>query len=197
VCGGVQIIESDKGVLQSSKHPHHTTVSRGNHKQTREEDCRKEFPVSNDSHLAKLVNRLLWGDWDRGECGVLVRSMDVFDDPEALAKMYGILSIDPTKQAKPVYLPGSFLHASMRAWGAMYAVIEGNPDFFTVLAGTKYKQNWAMKEFQLDGTVDCPNYYPIDAATVGRGVLDDPNATFCKPEQTGACCVNGTCLAKK
>jgi hypothetical protein len=84
----------------------------------------------------------------------------------------------------------------MRSWGAMYAVIAEIPDYFTVLVGTKYKQNWAMKEFQRNGTVDCPNYYPIDAATVGRGVLEDPNGTFCRPEQTGACCVNGTCLAR-
>jgi hypothetical protein len=160
------------------------------------EDCRKAFPVSTDSPLATLVNGLLWGDWDKGEFGVLVRTMDVFEDSEALAEKNRNLNIDEKKLTERVYLPGSFLHASMRAPGATFAVRATNPDFFIVLVGTKYKQNWAMKEFQLNGTVDCPNYYPADAATVERGVLEDPNGTFCRPATTRACCVNGTCLAR-
>jgi hypothetical protein len=53
-----------------------------------ENECREEFPVSTDSPLAKVVNRLLWGDWDKGEFGVSVRTTDMFEDPEALAKVY-------------------------------------------------------------------------------------------------------------
>jgi hypothetical protein len=163
---------------------------------TLEEKCSEQFPVSTESHLASLVNRLLWGDWDKGEFGVLVRTTDVFDDPETLAKFYQKLKLQAKSVQEQVYLPGSFIHASMRARGGMYAFLRETSDFFTVLVGTKYKQNWAMKDLQRNGTVDCPNYYPSDAATVGRGVLEDPNATFCRPGQTGACCVNGTCLAQ-
>ena len=66
---------------------------------------------------------------------------------------------------------------------------------FTLLVGTKYKKNWAMKDFQVNGTVDCQTYYPTDAGTTTRGVLEDPNATFCRPKDSVAVCVNGTCLA--
>ena len=121
----------------------------------------------------------------RGEYGVLVRTFDLFDNghvvyKEALTKYVSIDTEMPT------------LH-SIRASHEIFPRTQDNA--FTLLVGTKYKKNWAMKDFQVNGTVDCQTYYPTDAGTTTRGVLEDPNATFCRPKDSVAVCVNGTCLA--
>ena len=155
------------------------------------EICRQEFPIFY-SRVANTSNQLLWGDWDKGEYGVLVRTFDLFDNAtqyqEALTKSVKITEL-PTLH----YVPASFLHASIRASHAVFPRTQA--DAFTVLVGTKYKKNWAMKDLQVNGTVDCQTYYPTDAGTMKRGVLEKPNATFCRPRKSIAVCVNGTCLA--
>jgi hypothetical protein len=157
------------------------------------EECRQEFPIFY-SLVANTSNHLLWGDWDKGEYGVLVRSFDLFDNGGAVYKeALEDRDIDTTEMPTLHFLPASFLHASIRASGAIFT--GEREDTFTILVGTKYKKNWAMKEFQVNGTVDCQTYYPQDAGTIGRGVLEDPKAIFCRPDQSDAVCVNETCLA--
>ena len=142
------------------------------------EKCRRKFPIFH-SVVANTSNRLLWGDWDKGEYGVLVRSLGGKRQPHDHQKRH--------------HVPASFLHASIRAPGLIF---QRGEESFTLLVGTKFKKNRAMKKLQVNGSVDCRTYYPADGGTEYRGVLEDINATICWPEQSEPCCVNGTCLAE-
>ena len=156
------------------------------------DQCRADFPIF-ESPGAKAINHLLRGDWNKGEYGVLVRTTDLFDEGvDEFERSLKLRGISFTERPALYYLPASFLHASMRASQAIFQ--GGRNEAFTTIIATKYKQNRAMNKFQGNGSVDCQIYYPADAGTVGRGTLEHPNATFCRPSQSSACCVNGTCL---
>jgi hypothetical protein len=91
------------------------------------------------------------------------------------------------------YLPAAFLHASLRTAKGIFQESESNS--FAVLVGTKYAKNSAFEELvQTNRTVDCANYYPGDAGSIFRGVLEEPGGKFCRDERVATMCLNGTCL---
>jgi len=147
------------------------------------------FPVF-ESPVARTSNQLLQGNLDEGYAGVLVRSVDLFDGPD-LTKVWKGVAYRPLNTTVK-YLPASYLHASLHAPNAIYYDAENLG--FTILIGRKYKRNWAMKDFQTNNaSVDCITYYPSDAGSVTRGVLEDP--PVCIEQRTVPVCVNDTCLA--
>jgi hypothetical protein len=160
------------------------------------EECRTKFITSHSSPVTKTIKRLVSGDWDKGEFGVLVRTVDIFDEgEEAYKKHWKFKGFDNVRFPKLYFLPASFLHNRIRTPQAIF--VGNKVEAFSVVVGTKYKQNWAMEGLQENGSVDCQVYYPTDAGTVTRGALEAPNSTLCRPENSGPCCVNGTCLASR
>lgn len=154
--------------------------------------CRRQFPMF-QSTVAVTSNRLLWGDWDKGEYGLLARSVDLYDQPpQKVKEVYALYELDEVPALH--YLPAVYLHASLRM---PKAIFEESPDnSFALLVGTKYAKNTAFKAAQgtRGGVVDCENYYPTDAGTILRGVLEQPGATFCRSGRLTPSCVNGQCL---
>lgn len=156
-----------------------------------EDECARQNPAF-QSPVGITSNRLLWGDNDKGEVGVLVRSIDMFDyGPSGYEA--ALKNIDLTPETFTLnYLPASHLHGSMRASGAIFEETKENSA--AILVGTKYKKNWAMKEYQRsENTVDCVTYFPSDAGSLSRGVLESP--TLCRRDHSAPLCVEEDCLA--
>jgi hypothetical protein len=72
--------------------------------------CRKEFKVF-ESHVARISNHFLWGDWHKGEYGVLLHSLDWLGDDTHKGLLRGLN--DTTSSSH--HLRASFVHASLRA----------------------------------------------------------------------------------
>lgn len=154
------------------------------------------------SPTAAISNRLLWGDWSKGEYGLLVRGLDYFDT----AKYMNYLLYEKYPNETLHYLPASFVHASLRPSNAMFPS-DGQPSC-GVLVGTKFKLNWSIKQqFQNDDDEDdgvsTPTFYPIDCSSSGRRNKDKINILFTPEgygchEAQGYICINRTsCLTNR
>lgn len=152
------------------------------------------------SPVAKFANRLLTGDWEKGEFGLLVRTVDYFFDGDVDSIREAILKHNniPPDPIPPVrYLPSSYLHASIRAPGAIYQNVhemDANRGDFALLFGTKFAKNTIFQEhaaFQNNNqTLDCEHIYMHDAGTVDRGTVFDK--TMCNDASAEAdICMDG------
>ena len=75
------------------------------------EKCRTKFPILHSSPVTTRIKRLVSGDWDKGEYGVLVRTVDLFDeDEEAYKKHWKFKGFDDVRVPTLHFLPASFLH---------------------------------------------------------------------------------------
>lgn len=146
------------------------------------------------SPTANFANRMLTGDWSRGEYGLLIRTVDYFDEStEGIKEIIERHGIEPPDPIPPIqHLPSSFLHSSIRAPGAIYQNIvdkEFNQGDFALLYGTRFSKNTIFKEFQ-EKEMDCEFIYPHDAATIDRGTVFDK--TMCNDiAKDHAICVPG------
>jgi len=156
------------------------------------------------SPVASFANHLLNGDWSQGEQGLLVRTYDktlanIVNESSLLALLKDHdMPMDLVDPLPPLrYLPSSYLHASIRASGAIYQeyVQDDNPDGdFTILVGTKFANNTSMERFQRNGMkVGCDFIYPVDGTSIERGSI--LGRDFCWPGRLENVCVEGECLS--
>jgi hypothetical protein len=134
--------------------------------------------------------------------GLLVRTADGLEGTSEVLKRRNVAASTLPDPVPPVkYLPASFVHASMRAPGAIYQNIaekERNEGDFALLYGTQFRQNSAFQEEfqQNDKAIDCEFIYPHGAATIDRGTVFD-KAMCNNKASTNAICVadDKECLA--
>lgn len=142
------------------------------------------------SPTSKLFNRLLWGNPDEGDTGLIVRTSDHIDPCDGSIR-YG--------SATWRYIPASFLHASIRPPHAVFSN-GGNLRGFGAVTGrvfgTSYDKNWSMRRLQRHGNVSCPTYFPGDGGTFKRNSFRRADGGGCRPGQ-GGLCFNGTCLVNR
>jgi len=165
-------------------------------------ECVDENPIFL-SPVAVFANRLLNGDISKDKeerlSGLLVRTTDYFGLENNLTEVLIRHSMSPINPAPPLkYLPSSYLHGSLRAPGAIYQNIvdkEFNQGDFSLIFGTKFGKNTALKEFQKDNkSIDCEFIYIHDGATVDRGTVFDK--TMCNDiAKDNGICVDDECLA--
>lgn len=147
------------------------------------------------SPTAKGINNLLWGDWKRGEVGLLARMFDRFDNPGLFERMQKTswpkgLSLDVFNIA---YLPASFLHASLRASNSLLVNNKGSVGF---IVGSRFGINRFDDRTKGAEVVEALACYAADAGTYKRNALIEENQGMsCHPESPpGGICINGTCL---
>ena len=127
----------------------------------------------------------------------MVRSWDMFNQsPKEVQKSYAKeVGEEAAANTTLHFLPASFLHSSLRLPRIVFDD-EGNEKAFAILVGTKYRKNWALRRYQRKGSVYCSSYFPLDAGTNMRGVLQDPSGTGCNPQVIYPLCLNnGTCMS--
>mmetsp|Transcript_29442 Transcript_29442/g.44580 ORF Transcript_29442/g.44580 Transcript_29442/m.44580 type:complete len:505 (-) Transcript_29442:312-1826(-) len=155
------------------------TISDGDKQVGKISNCDKKFPEF-FSPMAKKSNEFIRGN------GVLIRSLDMFD-LEPLHKVFSKIGSRP-RSTKLKYLPASFLHEKLASPNAIYQEKDKNKRL-TVLIGTQYAPNFVVNQetnslINDNEIVDCNSqFYPSDAGTLTRGVLEDPplcieSATF-------------------
>lgn len=146
------------------------------------------------SPATQNANHLLWGDWDKGEYGVLVRALDWFDDPKHMAGYFH----KKHPNATLYYLPASLLHASLRPSNSMFPF--GDRPSCGYVVGTKLKLNWSMKQFQKgangndDAFVSTPVVFPTDCGSEVRNSLTIPEGYGCHIRQAYVCINKTSCL---
>ena len=134
------------------------------------------------SPTAKGTNQLLWGDWNKGNYGILVRAPDMFDEPE-------------TSMQETPLLPASFVHASLRASNFMYPATQQTSA--GILIGSKFSMNGGRNdEENLDALVHSSVCYPSDAGSNKRMALFK-GGTGCHPKGISGLCLNNTCLTTR
>lgn len=161
-------------------------------------ECTDDFPQT-VSPIAVFANQLMHADKEQGQLsGLLIRTADYFG-LENLTEVMIRHNVVPPNPIPPVkYLPSSYLHASLRAPGAIYQNMidkEVNEGDFALLFGTKFGENKLLKEFQKGNkAITIEFVYPHDAATVDRGTVFDKSLCLDIGKDHGIC-VGEECLA--
>jgi len=149
------------------------------------------------SPVAEDTRRLIWGDWNKGEYGILVRALDRHDDPSRMKERHMNSSMFHKFQGS--LLPASYLHASMRAPNAIYNYDVNFTTVAGLLVGSRFSRNWSMNHHSSgEDVVETRACYPLDAGSnKRRKMLTTKNGGGCHPggpRQHGIC-INSTCLA--
>ena len=126
------------------------------------------------SPLTQSLNRLLWGDFDKGDFGLI---------------LHGPSDMQSTK-----YLPASYIHASMRFKNQIFTISDLRYASALVI-GTRFAMNLPMRGISQiqNEIVDIASLFPVDARSSKRGSLfrDDGGGCFSEPL---LCLKGGTCL---
>lgn len=161
--------------------------------------CDRSRSVS--SKVADRSNEFLWGNWENGKHGVMVRTLDVIDDVGTEGQRSRRASFP---RGELQLLPASFLHASMKA---------PNPMFMR----TREKQKWAVgvlvasklnintingQQNKKIANVNLTLCYPMDAASMernnvenGKNVLLTKHGGGCAYDHTPeTLCMDDKCL---
>lgn len=168
------------------------------------DDCMRTFSVFS-SPMARFANRLMQGDRSKGEYGMLLRTVDVFDNnPTDLYNVMvdGGIFDDMNRSGIPVptelpplkTISSSYLHGSIRAAGGIYQNIffdrERNQFDFSLLYATNFAKNTIFKDFQVkEKLLDCEYAYLYDAGTIDRGTVF--GKSNCWNFQHNALCLGG------
>jgi len=125
------------------------------------------------SPLTRFMNRLMWGDFEKGDFGIIVHA--------------------PSGMNSTKYLPASYIHASMRFGNQIFTWEDLNYASALVI-GTRFAMNFPNRGSQRQNeAVNIISLYPIDAQTSeARNSMNrhDGGGCFSQP----LCLNNGTCL---
>jgi len=140
------------------------------------------------SPTAEGTNRLLWGDWEKGDYGIIVRTPDRYDNPIMMKKMAESnphLAVMDTP-----LLPASFVHASLRASNSLF--FKRRLVGAAVLVGSRFSNNYRGDS----NVVHAPVCYPVDAGSNKRMTMLTNNGTGCHEDgPTEGICINNKCLS--
>lgn len=146
------------------------------------------------SPTARGTNRLLWGDWNNGNYGILVRTLDLYDSPIKIQEQQ---ESDPSFEGlNASLLPASFVHASMRAPNVLFNMPE-KLAVAGVLVGSHFSKNTILQSHRETMVVDSPVCYPRDAGTNKRSGALQEHGRGCHrdgPAAKTGMCLNRTCM---
>jgi hypothetical protein len=147
--------------------------------------CHAKNPIIHDSPAAGSANALLYGDWAKGDYGVLIRSPDQLDNDDTSR---GIVNHTRKwgSELTMKLLPASFLHASMRASNLMFFRARWTAG---VLIGSKFGWNThgQQSSFDTSSLVNVSVCYPADAGTIQRAPIDKSAPSILFTDHGGGC----------
>jgi hypothetical protein len=150
--------------------------------------CHAKHPIIHDSPAAKSANALLYGDWAKGDYGVLIRSPDQLDDDDTSRTFVNHTSKWGSEGSELTMklLPASFLHASMRASNLMFYRAQWTAG---VLIGSKFAWNTRGQQnsFDTSSLVNVSVCYPGDAGTIERAPIDKSAPSVLFTDHGGGC----------
>lgn len=147
------------------------------------------YQLRRPSPTAEGTNRLLWGDWERGEVGLIIRMPDHYDTEDGSSNNL---------------IPASFAHASLRTANIIFTDTYQGSAGAGFIVGSRFTRNWSMNK-KLANTselVSSPVCYPTDAGTDDRTIINTMNSTWASQNGVGCnpnrpkeeVCINSTCL---
>jgi hypothetical protein len=100
--------------------------------------CLDQYPLVENSTAVLSANELLWGDWDKGQYGVVLRAQDGFDKSRTIGGKNKAVKLPPA----------SFLHAS--------TMTTTNPLYYT-------KKHWTIAVL-VGSKLECTNNSQLSLA---------------------------------
>eukprot|EP00544_Gedaniella_sp_CCMP2646_P006232 CAMPEP_0202503014 /NCGR_PEP_ID=MMETSP1361-20130828/40655_1 /ASSEMBLY_ACC=CAM_ASM_000849 /TAXON_ID=210615 /ORGANISM="Staurosira complex sp., Strain CCMP2646" /LENGTH=363 /DNA_ID=CAMNT_0049136149 /DNA_START=79 /DNA_END=1167 /DNA_ORIENTATION=+ len=149
------------------------------------------------SPTAQGTNKLLWGDWSKGEYGIILRAQDRYDH---LFMMKKLPQFEDSSELNTPLVPASFLHASIRASNSLF--LKHKVVNAAVLVGSRFRNNhcFASKNRHHEGRdlVSAPVCYPVDAGSNDRINMLTYNGTDChKNGPKDGICIGNNCLSSR